>query len=419
MTPKHWIVFGVAIGCVCLPTPAFAARAGMLDDSFGRAGKVYLKDVSGYPGAVEVGRRGRIVAAGFGGNQWADGAPMKLVRLRPHGELDRSFDHDGVRYTSFHARASADAISLGRRGGIVAAGLACADEDTCDIAVVRYMRDGQPDRSFGRRGKVRLDFGPYDFASAVERVSHHRLLIAGGTCPENAGCDIVLVRLKRDGTLDRSFGSGGEVITDYDSTPAPGGCPRSGGASDMDRDSRGRIVVGGTCAHDDVALARFMPDGDPDRSFGNDGKVRRDMALEGASYLMVDSRDRIDVSGLVDRKRSARNRYGYSVARFGRRGGLDRSFGKRGRTATVSKGGTAMDLDSRRRIVLAGGSLFEFVRFKASGHRDHSFGHRGVATVGKHDWGYGWVLSMTTDSRDRIIAAGFKRRHFTIVRVHG
>ncbi len=187
----------------------------------------------------------------------------------------------------------------------------------------------------------------------------------------------------------------------------------------MERDSRGRIVIGGTCAHEDVALARFKPDGGFDRSFGIDGKVRRDMALEGASYVAVDSHDRIDVSGVVDRKRSARDRYGYSVARFGRRGGLDRSFGKRGRTATVSKGSTAMDLDSRGRIVLAGGSLFEFVRFKANGHRDHSFGHRGVATVGKHDWGYGYVLSVTTDSRDRIIAAGFKRRHFTLVRVHG
>src|SRR5215204_6911621 len=93
-------VTGVQTCALPISTPAFAARAGMLDDSFGRAGKVYLKDVSGYPGAVEVGRRGRIVAAGFGGNQWADGAPMKLVRLRPHGELDRSFDHDGVRCTS-------------------------------------------------------------------------------------------------------------------------------------------------------------------------------------------------------------------------------------------------------------------------------------------------------------------------------
>lgn len=44
---------------------AFAARAGTLDDSFGRGGKTYLKDVTGYPEAVAVGRHGRIVAAGF------------------------------------------------------------------------------------------------------------------------------------------------------------------------------------------------------------------------------------------------------------------------------------------------------------------------------------------------------------------
>jgi uncharacterized delta-60 repeat protein len=404
-----------SLGVLVLAGTAFGARAGTLDHSFGHGGKSYLKDVTGYPEAVGVGRQGRIVAAGFGGNQWADGDPFALARLRPKGELDRSFAQDGVQYTSFHARASADAISLGRRGGVVAAGVACADEQSCDLAVVRYKRDGKVDRSFGHHGKVRLDFGFYSSANAVERTAHHRILIAGSTCPENEGCDILLVRLNRDGTLDRSFGSGGKVIADYDSTRAPDSC---GGASDMDRDSKGRIVVGGSCA-DDVALARFKPDGDLDRSFGNDGKVRRAMALEGASQLVIDSHDRIDVSGAVDRKRSARKRDGVSVARFRRGGGLDRSFGKRGRTGTISGVSTAMDLDSRGRIVLAGGSLFTFARFKSNGHRDHSFGHKGVATVGRHDWGYGYVLSMTADSKDRIIAAGFKRRHFTLVRVHG
>jgi hypothetical protein len=38
--------------------------------------------------------------------------------------------------------------------------------------------------------------------------------------------------------------------------------------------------------------------------------------------------------------------------------------------------------------------------------------------AGKH-WGHGALPAMALDSHDRIVGAGFKKRRFALVRVHG
>src|SRR6476660_673256 len=49
-------------------------------------------------------------------------------------------------------------------------------------------------------------------------------------------------------------------------------------AGDVAVDSQGRIVAAGyeskRTSHEDVTLARFLPDGSPDPSFSGDGKLR-------------------------------------------------------------------------------------------------------------------------------------------------
>src|SRR4051794_36132490 len=67
------------------------------------------------------------------------------------GALDRSFG-DGGLVTVNSTDDGAHAVDIGRKGRIVAAGL---------HAVARRLPDGRPDRSFGKRGVVRLDSGPY------------------------------------------------------------------------------------------------------------------------------------------------------------------------------------------------------------------------------------------------------------------
>jgi uncharacterized delta-60 repeat protein len=316
------LIVALALAIVVLAAPiAHAARAGSPDDSFGGDGKVLIKDLTGYANAVEVGRHGRIVAAGFGGNRFAPGADFALARLKPNGHLDHSFSGDGIKETEFGNLAAVQAIAIGSRGGVVAAGYTCETRLSCDsAAVVRYARDGHLQRSFGDHGKVRIRFGPGEnFASAVE-IDQHRFVIGGGNCPDShPGCELGIARLNHDGTLDRSFGDGGKVVTDFDSSPVPGGCPDSIGIAGMQVDADEGIVVGGTCDNGDVALARFNSFGDPDSRFGNGGKVRMDLGFErGATDLAIDQGHRLDVAGTIGHS-------GFDVARFTQSGKLDRS----------------------------------------------------------------------------------------------
>jgi uncharacterized delta-60 repeat protein len=66
-----------------------------------------------------------------------------------------------------------------------------------------------------------------------------------------------LVRLRRDGSLDRTFGNGGIAVSNV-----------GFGVHALALDRRGRIVtVGRTTSLLDFVAARFLPDGRLDRSF--------------------------------------------------------------------------------------------------------------------------------------------------------
>src|SRR6266511_2983969 len=102
---------------------------------------------------------------------------------------------------------------------------------------------------------------------------------AGTFCCSSGFQDFALARykLKPDGTLDTTFGSGGKVITDF-----------SGSDSDdyayaLAIQSDAKILAGGFSNANgfyDFALARYNPDGALDTSFGSSGKVLTDFVNE-------------------------------------------------------------------------------------------------------------------------------------------
>lgn len=153
------------------------------------------------------------------------------------------------------------------------------------------------DFSFGTFGKVRT---PLSGSLAtinglvVQKVSVSRdasvdKLLAVGTAWNEHSYDFLLVRYNLDGSIDTSFGNGGFVFTDF----SPVGIPDSAREGEMFSDdeaaavtidSRGRIVVAGATVNTpfgegssldgvgDFAVARYLPDGTPDPSFGDGGK---------------------------------------------------------------------------------------------------------------------------------------------------
>jgi hypothetical protein len=109
-----------------------------------------------------------------------DGPRIAVLRLNRNGTLDRRF---GKRLLKPGAHGGyARAILVDRGGGIVVGGLAYDDSrlDTAAWALARYRPSGALDRSFGQGGIVLSDFGTgADWVGALAEQRDGKIVAAG------------------------------------------------------------------------------------------------------------------------------------------------------------------------------------------------------------------------------------------------
>jgi uncharacterized delta-60 repeat protein len=270
---------------------------GTLDASFGTAGTV-LTDfgVSAQAYSMVVQPDGRIVVAGEANIDGGDN--FELVRYKSDGSLDESFGAGGKVSTDFglaeqgFSYAQGYSLAIQPDGKLVVAGSAYIDTGF-DAALARYESTGALDTSFGTGGKVITDlragnttFGlTSNWVSSVAVLQDGRI-IAAGQANIVRGYGFALVRYESDGTLDTSFGTAGEVTTDFFLLDQGFSLAQ---ASSLAVLPDGRIVVGGRAYHDGgfhVALAGYAGDGTLDATFGAGGKVT---ASFGRDYEEVSS----------------------------------------------------------------------------------------------------------------------------------
>jgi uncharacterized delta-60 repeat protein len=393
----------IVAGALAVPAVAVKHGPGAFDRSFANHGTLVVRDVRDRGNSVAIGRKGRIVIAGL----------SSVMRLLPDGRLDRSFAGDGIwnvsadQFRSSFVSEGPSSLSVQRKGGVVVAGSFAGD-----FAVRRLTKRGQVDRSFGNNGMTRINFQmPINDALSLARTGQGKFIVGGVTCA--ASCDVALTRLDRDGSVDRSFGRNGKVVTSV--------ADCFDGLQSMALDSHKRIVVGGTCSNHTVNLIRFKPDGGIDRSFGTHGRVHTrqvNIADITAPALAIDSHDRIDVGGGAKSKTH--------VLRYNPNGKLDRSFGNHGISTARYPGlrssaiPSSAAIDHRGRIVLAGGyGPFGFTRLKPGGRLDRSFGRKGRVTI--HNVRFHAARSVALDRQGRIVGVGYqhhdRRDHPVAVRL--
>ncbi|MGH2963925.1 MAG: hypothetical protein ACRDMH_00880 [Solirubrobacterales bacterium] len=411
--------FALAVPLAALLPPALAhAKPGDLDRSFGNDGKVITDFGGGVGGEITsevIDSRGRIVAAGFTRDIHGHGH-FTLARYRSNGSLDPSFGAGGIS-TSFDGVAFA--VTIDRRGRILAAGDARGQASGTDFEVVRYHSDGSPDASFGTGGLVTTDFGGGEYAHSVAIDRRGRIVVTG----QHRG--FAVARYTADGSLDPSFSGDGKATTDLHAIAR--GVRATSGAID----SRNRIYVAGyartSSGANDFVIVRYRPDGAISRSFGRRGKVTTDFGheddLEG---IAIDSRGRLVAAG------SSGSRF--AVARYKPDGKLSRSFGDHGKVTTrFGWVGSADDvaIDSRGRIIAAGYraypvptdeddvSAFAVSRYRPDGSLDRSFGHHGKVTTTFGSGTLDEAFAVAIDPQDRIVAAGYTDGDYAVARYVG
>jgi uncharacterized delta-60 repeat protein len=206
-------------------------RDGSLDTTFGTGGTV-ITDFRGDPlgdrvSSLAVQADGKLVAAGTIGFREKSSTEFALARYTADGTLDATFGTDGKVTTAFHNPSGTSfdnvlhALVLQPDGRLVAAGTARGTPVHIDFALARYNPNGTLDPTFATGGQVTTGFGfdlGDDQAFALALQPDGKLIITGIAFPENSTADIGLVRYNRNGTLDRTFGTGGKVTTDFGSS---------------------------------------------------------------------------------------------------------------------------------------------------------------------------------------------------------
>jgi len=264
---------------------------------------------------------------------------IALARYNVDGSLDLTFGSAGRVVTDLGGDDTGFAVVVQYDGRIVVGG-ASASAGDMDVALVRYSSNGALDPSFGSGGRVLTDLGGYEQAFALVAQPDGKL-VAAGVSTAGGSVDFALVRYGTNGALDATFGSGGQVITDF----GPGYVGSTNNCTLPLADFRGidvayalrvqpdgKLVAAGVSTND-FALARYNTDGSLDLDFGTCGRVITDFAGEdaAASALVVQPDGKLVAAG----RRSVGSESGFALARYNTNGTLDSTmFGMRGRTLT-------------------------------------------------------------------------------------
>ncbi|MBK7472153.1 MAG: hypothetical protein IPI73_17630 [Betaproteobacteria bacterium] len=210
------VVLMAAIGAE-ISQPALAG-AGELDPTFGISGRVVLPagpttNGYAYANALLVQPDARIVMAGY---NYPDGS--SVYRLMPNGDLDVTFGAGGRRDPGINGVFG---LVLQPDGKFVVGGSAYAGSAE-GFGLVRLSADGTVDTSFGSNGTgiVSSAFGSGGaYARKLLLQSDGKVIAIGFT---NAGSSatfnaIALARYLPDGSLDTTFGAGGQQTYNVDS----------------------------------------------------------------------------------------------------------------------------------------------------------------------------------------------------------
>jgi uncharacterized delta-60 repeat protein len=188
---------------------------------------------------------------------------MFLMRFTPNGALDSTFNSTGYltlsNFQPFTMRLQAD-------GKIVVSGLS-SDKNGNQIGlVVRVNTNGTLDKTFGTNGQIAIAAFYYLEAIALQTLGTEQYILAGGSSGQTTSEKFTVVRLTPSGAVDTSFGTAGVATTTF--------CGAGSRIFTLFVDGSGNVLAGGRnyltkVTHPVMALARFTSTGVLDTTFGD------------------------------------------------------------------------------------------------------------------------------------------------------
>jgi uncharacterized delta-60 repeat protein len=394
-----------------------AQPAGSLDPTFADNGKLIIDNgnVDLFTD-VEIQNDQKIVAVGITYDA-AYVASAQCMRFMTDGTIDETFGTNGVFTYSLNFEANVYGCAIRDNGKIVMTG-STTDYNDYRILLIQLNENGTLDNSFGTNGVVVQKIGPdmnffEDHSYAITLQDDGKILVAGKSYNLNFQSVPVVVRFTESGVLDTDFGTNGvasvpvlDVENDFDCLVVQ---------------EDGKIVASGHIANELLSfallVARFMPDGTLDNTFGDNGIVNYPYQADAEGFgITLTSDNKILLTGFT-----ATPSYNFSMLlmKFDQQGIPDPDFGEGG--LVVADYGTydvgySIHVQSNDKIVVAGTSGdappsdcdMAIWRYNPDGTLDNTFGTDGMSKFqfyGNPDEG----LAMAHQSDGKFVIAGKAR----------
>lgn len=361
-----------------------------------------------------------------------ESSPPPLASIGSSGELDSSFFNNGtLTFNSLAGGSGTDqvlAMSRDSLGRIVAVGSSINISNHQDLVVWRFTASGQLDTSFAGNGYfIHSDAAGGNQSSrgiGVVTDANNDIYVTGTSWGLTGDFDMVVWKIKTDGTLDTSFNSTG-IFIHHD---AAGGNLHDEGRA-IAIDSAGRIVVTGYSFFNPTQRAmtiwRLKTDGTLDTDFNNPDGFMSEFNTAGGfndlgNGIAMASDNAIYVAGRADTVSNSV----MAVWKVSSSGSLDTTFNSTGYfTHNGAAGGDGFDaandiaMDSSGNILATGFSRNIFGkndmviwRVRPDGSLDSSFNADGFVTfdisnlfgVSSNNFGEALLI----DQKNRIVVVG-------------
>jgi uncharacterized delta-60 repeat protein len=398
---KTALVIGIAVLSL---TGMTWAQAGQLDTTFATKGTFILNSLGEQGGSTRVALQsdGKIVLAAPSGDPQQTNNGIALVRLNTNGTRDASFGTAGVVVFGNHGTVPVG-VAIQTDGKIVVGSAAGQNVDGgAAFALTRFNPNGSVDTTFGTGGQVE---GFSFLGAALALQPDGKILMTGSNA---------VARFDSNGQLDTSFGTGGLSALPFF------------GAAAIALQSDGKILIASSSQlvdlNTDGIIVRFNPNGTLDKTFGFFGQIAS-VASGGVfgaaggvvSSIVLQADGKFIVAGALTSQLinpPGSNRTGFGLTRYNPNGSIDTSFGTRGGILTnfgsnPNATAFALAIQSNGDIIAAGqaGSSLALSRYSSAGKLDITFGSGGTVTTSLGG-NPSAISSLAIQSDGKIVAAG-------------
>jgi len=306
------------------------AQAGQLDTTFATKGIFLLNPIGEQGGSTRVALQtdGKVVLAAPSGDPQQSNNGIALVRLTTGGTPDATFGTAGVVVFGVQGTVPTG-VAIQIDGKIVVSSTAGLNVDGGALfGLARFNSNGSVDGSFGTGGQVDTPFG-FGLNAALALQPDGKILLTGSD---------VVARFDSNGQLDTTFGTGGVSTLPFF------------GAAAIALQSNGKILIASAEELFDIlgtggTIVRFNPNGTLDKTFGLFGQISSVVSggvfgpsgSAAVSSIVFQGDGKFIVAGAITSKLinpPGLNRTGFGLVRYNPNGGIDTTFGTHGGVLT-------------------------------------------------------------------------------------